>query len=82
MATLTIRNLNDETKYKLRQQAARHGHSMEEEARRILNRAVHKAERKGLGTLIAQEFSAIGGVELEIPPRSFPRPAPSFAEQS
>ncbi|VAW31152.1 hypothetical protein MNBD_CHLOROFLEXI01-3606 [hydrothermal vent metagenome] len=82
MATLTIRNLNDETKQKLRHQAARQGHSMEEEARRILNRAVHKTERKGLGTLIAQEFAAIGGAELAIPPRSFTRPAPNFAEQS
>lgn len=36
MASLTIRNLDDATKAQLRLQAARHGHSMEEEARRIL----------------------------------------------
>lgn len=81
MATLTIRNLNEETKARLRQLAAQHGHSMEEEARRILNRAVIQSEQKGLGTLIAQEFVDIGGVELEIPARSIARPAPRFAEE-
>lgn len=81
MATLTIRHLNEETKARLRQLAAQHGHSMEEEARRILNRAVTQSEQKGLGTLIAQEFVDIGGVELEIPVRSIARPAPRFAEE-
>lgn len=70
MATLTIRNLNEETKAKLRQLAAKHGHSMEEEARRILNRAVSVEGKKGLGTEIAQMFADSGGVELPIPPRS------------
>lgn len=36
MAVLTIRNLDDHTKNALRVRAARHGVSMEEEARRIL----------------------------------------------
>lgn len=80
MATLTIRNLNEETKAKLRQLAARHGHSMEEEARRILNRAVSQEERKGLGTEIAQMFADIGGVDLPIPPRSPARAASIFSE--
>ena len=80
MATLTIRNLNEETKSRLRQLAAQHGHSMEEEARRILNRAVSQSEQKGLGSLIAQDFAGIGGVELEIPARSLARQAPQFAE--
>ena len=80
MATLTVRNLNDETKTRLRQLAAQHGHSMEEEVRRILSRAVNRGERKGLGTEIAQYFAEIGGVELEIPARSAARPAPSFLD--
>jgi plasmid stability protein len=78
MATLTIRNLNEETKARLRQLAAQHGHSMEEEARRILNRAVTASEHSGLGTLITQEFAPLGGVELAIPPRSAARPAPQL----
>lgn len=40
MATLTIRNLDDETKRLLREQAARHDRSMEEEARQILRSVV------------------------------------------
>ncbi|NHZ72312.1 MAG: plasmid stabilization protein [Aquificales bacterium] len=83
MATITIRNLNEETKHKLRQVAAHHGHSMEEEVRRILNRAINPVEQKGLGTLINQPFEAIGGVELELPPRSSVRlPANLFDELS
>jgi plasmid stability protein len=73
MATITIRNLNDETKTKLRLLAAQHGHSMEEEARRILSFAVNQTEQRGLGTLISQKFETIGGVELELPARSTSR---------
>ena len=36
MATLTIRNVDDETKQALRFRAARHGVSMEQEVRTIL----------------------------------------------
>jgi len=38
--TLTVRNLDETVKQKLRQQAARHGRSMEAEARDILARDV------------------------------------------
>jgi len=40
MASLTIRNVDDDIKSLLRQQAARHGCSMEQEARDILRQAV------------------------------------------
>lgn len=40
MANLTIRNLGDELKTRLRIVAARDGRSMEEEARHILRQAV------------------------------------------
>lgn len=69
MATITIRNLNEETKKKIRLMAARHGHSMEEEVRRILDRTVNEDDDTGLGTYISDQFKEIGGVELEIPPR-------------
>jgi len=39
MATLTVRNLPDEVRERLRQRAARAGHSMEAEARAILTAA-------------------------------------------
>lgn len=55
---------------------------MEEEVRRILDRAVQQAEEKGLGSRIVEQFAAIGGVELEFPARSAVRPAPNFEELS
>lgn len=42
--TLTVRNLDEAVKQKLRQQAARHGRSMEAEARDILARDVMRTE--------------------------------------
>ncbi|MEO0983688.1 MAG: plasmid stabilization protein [Pseudomonadota bacterium] len=42
MASLTIRNLDDEVKQKLRERAARNGRSMEEEARATLRRSVEE----------------------------------------
>ena len=80
MATLTIRNLDERTKAQLRIQAARHGRSMEEEARTILRTAIEAqqpvAGGKGLGTRIHEHFAQLGGVELELPARSsLPIPA-------
>jgi len=47
MASITIRNLDDDVKRRLRVRAAEHGRSMEEEARDILRQVV----RGGLGNL-------------------------------
>ena len=44
MATLTIRNLDDAVRDRLRQRAAEHGHSMEEEVRQILRQVVKPAD--------------------------------------
>ena len=79
MAFLTIRNLDEAIKAELRLQAARHGCSMEEEARRILRRALTPSgEEKGLGSRLHRRFVEVtdGGAELEIPPRTQPRPGP------
>lgn len=71
MATLTVRDLDDEIKELLRISAAKNGHSMEEEARMILKQALmKKPERYGLGTWMHQHFAEFGGVELDIPPRN------------
>ena len=48
MATMTIRNLDDDVKTRLRIRAARHGRSMEEEARGLLR--VLDRFRTGSGT--------------------------------
>ena len=45
MASITIRNLDDEVKTRLRVRAAGNGRSMEEEARQILRKAVGRTPR-------------------------------------
>ncbi|SDA73211.1 Plasmid stability protein [Pseudomonas sp. NFACC15-1] len=70
MASLTIRNLDDQIKEQLRIAAAHNGHSMEEEARLILGRALARVSPEGgLGSRIRNRFSALGGVELDLPAR-------------
>jgi plasmid stability protein len=62
VAQVTVRKLEETVKRKLKQRAARHGHSMEQEIRDILRDAVKHDERprKGLGTEIAELFKGIG----------------------
>lgn len=80
MASITIRNLEDDVKTRLRRRAAGHGNSMEEEARLILAEAVAReaAPQKGLGTAIHELFKPFGGVELDLPPRQAMREPPRF----
>ncbi len=75
MASITIHNLDNDVKTRLRIRAARHGRSMEEEARLILAQAVDRepAPAKGLGTALHELFKPFGGVDLELPPREPPR---------
>src|SRR5579859_1462969 len=70
MSAVSIRNLDDRVKERLRVRAARHGRSMEAEMRAILTDAVSEPEDEG-GLLIelAARFEQLGGVDLEIPPR-------------
>ncbi|MCX7270528.1 MAG: Arc family DNA-binding protein [Burkholderiales bacterium] len=71
MSTLTIRNIDDATKDKLRQAAASHGRSMEEEVRTILRNALAQSTpTEGLGSRIHARFAALGGYELELPART------------
>lgn len=69
MATLVIRDLDDEVKKRLRVQAAEHGRSMEAEAREILARGVAADRPARLGTYLRDLFADAGGIELEIPER-------------
>lgn len=71
MASITVRNLDDEVKRKLRIRAAEHGCSMEAEVREILAEAVaiDPEPGKGLGTRVHERFKAVGGVDLELPER-------------
>ncbi|MCP3961748.1 MAG: hypothetical protein GY719_28230 [bacterium] len=67
MASLSVRRIEREVYEGLRTRAARHGVSMEEEARRILKRAVAAPDR--LGELAVECFEPAHGVELKLPPR-------------
>jgi plasmid stability protein len=79
MASITIRNLDEGLKRRLRVRAAEHGRSMEEEAREILRTAVGGANApKNLGQVIHARFAAVGGVELELPARGPMREPPLF----
>ena len=79
MASLTIRNLDDDVKTRLRIRAVAHGRSMEEEARLILREAVERqAGLTDLARAIRARFAPLGGVELELPARQPMREPPRF----
>lgn len=79
MASITIRNLDDDVKHRLRVRAAEHGRSMEEEARDILRQVVGKPSvSKNLGQAIHARFAAVGGVDLPPTKRDAMRPKPDF----
>ena len=80
MASITIRNLDDETKGRLRIRAAHGGRSMEEEARHILRAALAREPAPGpdLATAIRARFEPLGGVDLELPPRDAMREPPAL----
>jgi plasmid stability protein len=82
MATLTIRQLDEKTKTRLRVRAAHHGRSMEEEAREILRSALvaQRNPNDNLADIVRRRFAPLGGVELELPPRDPIRKPPDFAE--
>lgn len=71
MATMTIRNIDDELKAKLRIRAAVHGKSMEDEARDILRAALSEgpARASSLVDAIRARVEPLGGIELELPER-------------
>jgi antitoxin FitA len=77
MASITIRNLDDGLKHRLRVQAAEHGRSMEEEAREILRLAVSEIRPPlNLAARIRARVAKSGGVTLDIPPREAMRKPP------
>jgi plasmid stability protein len=77
MSTLTIRNIDDDLKKRLRIEAAQHGRSMEEEVRVILKAALNKTpSQQGLGSRIHQRFTAVDCSDFNLPERKdLPRAA-------
>ena len=80
MASLTIRNLDEKTKARLRLRAARHGRSMEEEVRTLLRAAVTQEPIAGgnLANAIRARFRRFGGVELQLAAREPMREPPKL----
>ena len=66
MASVTVRNLPDETHRALRVRAATHGRSTEAEIRAILECSVRPDGRIKLGSLLAEIGRKVGGIDLEI----------------
>ncbi len=79
MASITVRNLDEGVKKRLRLRAADNGRSMEEEVRLILREAVApETGEENLAVAIRALFAPLGGVELELPPRGPMREPPKF----
>lgn len=71
MASMTIRNIDEQLKSRLRVQAAHHGRSMEDEARDILRAALSTQEggQQSLIESIRSRISPLGGIDLTLPAR-------------
>ena len=78
MASITIRNLDEQTKEQLRVRAAHHRRSMEEEARSILREAVSSSAvtRRNLAEAVRRRFEPLGGCDIELPARAAIRTPP------
>lgn len=84
MASLTIRNLDEETKARLRIRAAHRKRSMEDEARNILRAALAEdaATALDLAEAIRRRFRSLGGVALRLPAREPMREPPTPGRQT
>lgn len=79
MASITIRNLDNDLKAQLRLRAARHGRSMEAEARVILAETLKApAADHDLAVAIHRRFASLDAESLPIPPRQKVRNPPDF----
>jgi plasmid stability protein len=82
VASITIRSLEETLKARLRVRAARHGRSMEAEARNILRDALNRkpAHPVNLAAAIRARFAPLGGVDLPLAPRESMRDPPALGQ--
>ena len=79
MASITIRNLEDDIKQRLRVRAAEHGRSMEEEAREILRRVMTEdSPPRDLAAAIRARVARSARADLDLPVREPMREPPRF----
>jgi plasmid stability protein len=71
MGSITIRNVDDALKRKLRLRAANRNRSLGDEAREILRAALvqESTPTRNLADAIRKRIEPLGGVELSLPPR-------------
>jgi plasmid stability protein len=82
MASITIRNLDEEIKQRLRVRAAKHGRSMEEEARDILRRVMSETPPpRNLAASIRSRIKNTDRFDLDLPARE-PIPEPVHLDQA
>ncbi|MDR5779883.1 plasmid stability protein [Caballeronia sp. LZ065] len=79
---MTIQDIDEQLETRLRRQAARHGRSMEDEARDILRAALSTdpAAGKNLADSIRGRIEPLGGIELELHKREAIRDPSGFDE--
>jgi len=71
MGSITIRNVDDAVKERLRVASAQAGHSMEEHVRRLIEREVGAGmPPNGFGTWLHEQFRGIDSSDLTIADRS------------
>jgi len=89
MTSLTITGLDETLAARLRESAVRHGRSAEDEARAILETALASTPEGLFGEWpagtgadmwrdIRARIDAVGGVDLDLPPRGPAREPPDF----
>jgi len=80
MASITVRNLDESVKNSLRLRAARHGWSMEQEIRQILQATVapEQAEQISFAERVNRRFATLNVESLPVPPRQATRTPPEF----
>lgn len=80
MSSLTVRNLDESVKNSLRVRAARHGWSMEQEVRQILQKVVapEQAGQVSFAERVNSRFSSLQVDSLAIPARRIARTPPAI----
>ena len=80
MSSITIRNLDESIKSSLRVRAARHGWSMEQEVRQILQQilAPEQAGQVSFAERVNRRFAGLEVESLPVVPRQIARTPPEF----
>ena len=83
MPNLTIRDLDADLVYRLRQRAKNNGRSIEDEARWILDRTLNQeSNSRDIASIFRKHFGTTHGINLELPKRDpLPEP-PSFDQKA